>query len=256
MSGLVRIRGLVLREVAVGEADRILTILSADQGRFSASAKGARRQNSRLVSATEVLSLCDFSLFGKNGRFTVDGAERIEAFTAVKEDLVRLTCAAHVAELVLDAVREGEPAPDVYRLVLRTLHAMTLPERDPLLAARVFEFRLMARIGYAPSLTKCMVCGEPPPEGVPLRFSFSRCGVVCGKETCLRQSGEFLEIRPGTLNCLRHIVSAPEEALFSFALDPAVLKELSTVSSRYVRERMERDYTRLSLIAEWDADSL
>jgi DNA repair protein RecO (recombination protein O) len=253
MSGLVRVRGLVLREVAVGEADRILTILSSDMGRFSASAKGARRQNSRLVSATEVLSLCDFSLFGKNGRYVVDCADRIEAFTPVKEDLVRLTCAAHIAELVLDGVREGDSAPGIYRLVLRSLHVLTLMDRDPMLAVRVFEFRLMGQLGYTPVLSRCMVCGEAPSEGRTVRFSFSRCGLVCEKEGCLRLAGESVDLHPGTLSCLRHIASAPEESLFSFSLDPEVQKEFSAFSERYVRERMERDYTRLSLIADWDA---
>jgi DNA repair protein RecO (recombination protein O) len=251
MSGPVHVRGLVLREVSVGEADRILTILSAESGRFSASARGARRQNSRLVSSTEILSLCDFSLFGRTGRYTVDSAERIESFTAVKNDLVRLTCAAHIAELTLDSVREGDPAPAVYRLVLRTLHVLSRAERDPLLAVRVFEFRLMTLLGYAPSMDACMVCREAPDESQPVRFSFTRCGIVCAKESCLRSAGESSTLRPGTLSAMRFIVSTPEESVFSFTVDPDVLKEFAALSERYVRERMEKDYTRLAMLADW-----
>jgi DNA repair protein RecO (recombination protein O) len=242
---------LVLREVPVGEADRILTILSAETGRFSASARGARRQNSRLVSSTEILSLCDFSLFGRSGRFTIDSAERIESFTAVKSDLVRLTCAAHVAELTLDSIREGDPAPAVYRLVLRTLHALSQAEKDPLLVVRVFEFRLMTLLGYAPSMDNCMVCHEAPAEGSTVRFSFTRCGLICSKETCIRNAGESSNLRPGVLSVLRFILSAPEESVFSFAVDTEVHKEFASLSERYVRERMEKDYQRLSLLADW-----
>ena len=253
MRAPIRVRGLILREVPVGEADRILTILSAEHGRFSASARGARRQNSRLVSATEILSLCDFSLFPGNGRYTVDSAERAEAFSIVKADLVRLTCAAHIAELVLDCVREGDPAPAVYRLVLRTLHVLSRPDHDPLLTVRAFELRLMTLIGYAPNLDVCMVCGETPEEGRPLRFSFSRCGIVCGKDSCARSAGDSMAVRKGTLSCLRHIAGSNEEALFSFHVDEDVQREISLLSERFVQDRMEKEYTKLGLIAQWQA---
>lgn len=255
MSGPLRVRGLVLRETDVGEADRILTILSSEMGRFSASARGARRQRSRLVSATEILSLSDFALFARSGRYVVDEAERVEAFTAVKEDLVRLTCAAHLSELVLDAVREGDPAPPVYRLLLRALHALSRPDRDPMPVVRAFEMRLMALVGFAPCLDACMACGEPPPADGPVRFSYTRCGVVCGRDACLRAAGESETLRAGTLACLRHVLSGAEEAVFAFTLDEPVKRELDRVSERYVRERMEKEYRKLAMIAAFEDPS-
>ncbi len=252
MGGPLRVRALVLRETPVGEADRILTLLAAEQGRFSASARGARRQNSRLVSATEILSLTDFSLFARGGRFVVDDAERVEAFAPVKADLVRLTCAAHAAELVLDCVREGDPAPEIYRLALRTLHALSRPDRDPKLTVRAFEMRLMGLIGFAPCLEACVVCGEPPPADAPVRFSYGRCGVVCPKDACRRVAGASEPLPAGVLAALRHVLSAPEESVFSFSVDEDVRRALARLSERYVQDRMEKEYGKLALIAAFE----
>ena len=80
----VTTKALVLREVKYKEADRILTLFTADNGKITAKARGALRKGSRTAAATQQLSWSDMTLFFNKGKWTVNEASVIEAFDGLK----------------------------------------------------------------------------------------------------------------------------------------------------------------------------
>jgi len=111
-----QVRGFILREVAIGEADRLVEILTATHGLVTAMARGSRRVRSPLLSATQIFALSDFTLFSYKGRYTIDSAELVEPFLRLREDLDRLICAAHLAEVFHDLVRDDLADDQMYIL--------------------------------------------------------------------------------------------------------------------------------------------
>ena len=245
---LLTVRGFVIREVVVGETDRIIDILSSDLGLITASARGARRTKSRLLLATQIFSFSEFTLFANKGHYSVNAAEVIETFQGLHEDLERLVCAAHLAEVLLDCVRDDVSQPELYRLwafCLQALHS----QPDPLLMVHMAQLRLLAEIGFAPLLDRCVICGNPLHSAqTPFGFSIQSCGMVCGQPACRKQAGDARIIAPGTASSLHHCLEAPLPRLFNCRLSDQVRQEFLRISDLYLTRQMEKEYTRLRLL--------
>ncbi len=84
------VRGFVLRAVPVGDADRILDILTRERGLIKPSARGARRTRSRMLASTQEFALSDFTLFSNRSRLIVNEVELVESFIGLQSDLTKL----------------------------------------------------------------------------------------------------------------------------------------------------------------------
>ena len=85
--------GLVLRETVTRETDKILTVLTPDRGKISLIARGARRKNSRLAAACQLLAYSELTIYEKGQWFMLDEAETLELFTGLRTDFVALSLA-------------------------------------------------------------------------------------------------------------------------------------------------------------------
>lgn len=157
MSRLYRDQGLVLRTVKLGEADRILTILTAERGKLRAVAKGARKSGSRWGARLEPLSHLSLQLYEGRELDTITQAEPISGFRAVREDLDRLTAGLTVLEAVDQVTEDRQPDPRLLRMVLGALGALERRGGPMLLPA--FLLKLLDHEGLRPELDRCVLCG-------------------------------------------------------------------------------------------------
>ena len=242
----LKTKGIVIREVNTGEADKIITVFSRSKGRISVLAKGARRPRSSNSAGAQFLSYCDYVLFSGRDMYSMNSSEVLEPFYEIRNDMVRLTYAAHFTDIVNDIIQENQPASGLLQLLLNSLHMLAKTDKPPELISRIFELRSLAIAGYAPYTDACMVCGSESLE--ECSFSFKQCGFICGKEACRETDRFALELSPGAARAIRHIVQAKMDVLFSFGLSQGVLEELGKVTKRYIREQLERDYTKLDFL--------
>jgi DNA repair protein RecO (recombination protein O) len=247
--GYVKVKGLVIKEVNVGDADKIITIFTKQRGRISASARGARRPKSRLAGGTQLLGYNDYVLFTGKELYSVNSCEVIESFYEIRNDIVKLTYAAHILDILLDTLQENQAAPRTLQLLLNSFHYLSKGDKDPALIARIFELRYLALAGYAPIVNCCAVCGK---EANSYSFSFKHCGFICGDTSCKTNDSYCREILPGTAMAIMHIVYSPISKLFKFSVSPEVLKELEYINRRYLRERLDKDYTKLDMLKKID----
>lgn len=241
----VKTKGIVIREVNTGEADKILTVFTKNYGKLTVAARGARRSRSGMIAGSQLLCYSDFVLFKGKNLYTINSCETIETFYNIRNDVEKLTYAAHILELINDAVQDNQPSSKVLQLLLNTLYYIA-NDRPRELVTRVFEMRLMSILGFAPSVKSCIKCGSEALESIS--FSFKHCGYICGKSDCTAADPAAMELLPGTARALRHIMTAKIDELFNFNVSEDVLRELSAVSRRYVRDRMEKDYNKLDFL--------
>jgi DNA repair protein RecO (recombination protein O) len=251
----VKTKGFVVRVVPVGESDRIIGLLTEDYGLISVSVRGARRTRSPHLLTTQIFSFSEFELFSNKGHYSINASELIEPFSALQQDIDRLVCASHLAEVLIDSLRDDLAQPGVYRLWAYGLQAISrLP--DPLLTVHVAQLRLLMEIGFAPRLDSCVLCGSPgeqaPDEA--LSFSIAAGGLICGRTGCQNRSADRQAMPPGGLACLLHIQRAPLPRLFTFTLAPEVRRFVVDLSARYLNHQMEKAYTRLDMIRHLHAD--
>lgn len=173
--GLYRDRALVVRTHKLGEADRIVVLLTEGHGEVRAVAKGARRTKSRFGARLEPPSHVAVQLYRGRGELdTVTQVESIDAFRPLREDLDRLGRALTMVEVADHVARDRDPGPDLYRLLLGALRTLA-GTPSPLVVAG-YLWKLLALEGVAPVLDRCVVCGSA--EGL-VAFDIVEGGVVC-----------------------------------------------------------------------------
>lgn len=221
MSGRQKVYGteaVVLRRMNLGEADRLLTLFSPDEGKIKAMAKGVRRPGSRKAGHLEPFTRAKLLLARGRDLDIITQAEAIDLYSDLQRDLVRLGYAAYVVEL-LDrfTVQEGE-SRSLYDLLVATLSRLSAV-RSPDALVRYFELRLLDLVGYRPELSRCLSCGgEIQPESQ--FFSAQAGGVLCPK--CGRSRHEANPVSLAALKVLRHY----QRNLIEEALAPSVSLEV------------------------------
>jgi DNA repair protein RecO (recombination protein O) len=188
---LYRDEAVVLRVHKLGEADRIITMLTRRHGRVRAVGKGVRRTTSKFGARLEPGSHIDVQLHtrlaegqqgpgGQRGLDLVTQTESIGAYGAqLATDYVRWTSASAICETTERLTEEGEPALRLYWLVVGALKALVDREHDPMLILDAFFIRAMSNAGWEPALTECATCSAPGPHAA---FNVPAGGAVC--ENC------------------------------------------------------------------------
>ncbi|NLO36319.1 MAG: DNA repair protein RecO [Clostridiaceae bacterium] len=249
---LIKTKGFVLRAVSVGESDRIISLLTEEHGLISVSVRGARRARSPYLMTTQVFCLGSFELFANKNRYRLQASELIEPFSALQQDLERLVCASHLAEVLLDALRDDLPQPVLYRLWAYSLQALCR-QPDPLLAVHVAQLRLLMEIGFSPQLDRCQDCGKPVGPG-SWRTSISAGSVYCDKPSCGLRSADVRTLPSGGLACLVHIRQSPLGRLFDFRLSDDVRAFIIEFSAAYLTYHLDKVYSRLDMLRHLKAE--
>ena len=242
------VRGLIIRSVLFKESDRMISILTQDEGVISVCASGAAKASSPFSYSTQPLMLCDFVLSKTRDYYYLRDAEIIEPFQAVQEDIERLTASAHLLEITADVCVDHESCKAIYPLLMHTLNALAKKEKDYRLIVSIFEWKVPDLLGFCSDLSVCN-CGETNSKEYGA-FSFSHCRLYCRKSTCLTKAGNYQLLSPGCVDALVYIYSAPISKLFSFTVTPKILEEMSRITRRYLSDRLEKKYARMDLLLD------
>jgi DNA repair protein RecO (recombination protein O) len=173
---LYRDEGVVLRVQKLGEADRIITLLTKRHGRIRAVAKGVRRTRSKFGASVEPFSHVDLQLYAGRSLDIVVQAESLTAYGShLVGDYGRYTAGTAVLETAERlTAEEREPSLRLFLLVVGALRSLS--QRDPSLVLDAFLLRAMSVAGYAPALAECARCDAPGPHRA---FSVPAGGAVC-----------------------------------------------------------------------------
>jgi DNA repair protein RecO (recombination protein O) len=155
-------RGVVLRTYKLGEADRIVAILTRGHGKVRAVAKGVRKTKSRFGGRLEPASHVDLLLYEGRGELDiVSQAETLDHFRPLRDDLDRLGQAVAMLEAADQLSLEGEPNRRLYDMLVGALR--TLADRQAPLVVPAFLLKALALEGFRPEVDACVACGEPGP---------------------------------------------------------------------------------------------
>ena len=229
---------LVLRERKLDEQDRLLTLLSAEQGIITAYAKGAGRMKGSMAGATELLCSSHFVLFQNRERCFADRAEANTLFFGIRGNLEKLTLATYFAQLCCELIPENEPAAEELRLMLNTLYYLEQGKLPPLQLKAILELRLLTLTGYMPDLIACRECGGLPEDGAVLFDPMG--GSVCCPACAPQGAVGLIPLPPGVFAAMRHIIYCDFEKLFGFKLGEENLPLLADAVERYLLCQVER----------------
>lgn len=175
---LYRDNAVVLRLHKLGEADRIVTLLTRQYGVVRAVAKGVRRTRSKFGARLEPFEHIDVQLYPGRNLDIITQVQTLDAFSGVLVgDYGKYTTACAVLETAERlASEERTPVVRLHQLTVGALRALASGERPSELVLDAFLLRAMAFAGWAPALAACARCGAPGPHRA---FHVAAGGVVC-----------------------------------------------------------------------------
>ncbi|MFA7323235.1 MAG: DNA repair protein RecO [Candidatus Nanopelagicales bacterium] len=175
---LYRDEAVVLRAHKLGEADRIVTLLTRHHGRVRAVARGVRKTSSRIGARLEPFSHVDIQFYEGRNLDNIAQVETIDPHGAsLSRDYGRWTTAMAMVETAerLTPV-EREPAVQQYVLLLTALRSLVSGAHDGPLILDAYLLRSLSIAGWSPSFDECAKCGSAGPHRA---FSVSGGGMVC-----------------------------------------------------------------------------
>jgi DNA repair protein RecO (recombination protein O) len=175
---LYRDRAVVLRQHKLGEADRIVTLLTRENGLVRAVAKGVRRTRSKFGARLEPFAHIDVQLHPGRNLDIVTQVQAIDSFAGdIVSDYGRYTCGCAVLETAERlAGEERAPVPALHLLTVAALRAVADGKRPRELVLDSYLLRAMGIAGWAPSLVECARCATPGPHRA---FHVAAGGSVC-----------------------------------------------------------------------------
>lgn len=248
------LKGIVIKEKPYGDSDKVVTILTKEEGLIQVYAKFARKPGKNMLVSTSVLSFCEFeiSIIQNKGNF-LNSASLIEDFSELKNDVFLLTYCSHILELVLDSMVDEVTSQEVYMLLLYSLYNFTKANSNPEFITHIFELRLLFIQGFMPILDQCLKCGKAAVNGSSkICFDCSGGGVICNKGVCRTESSKIHFISIPVLNCLLYISQSSIEKLFSFSISEKYSKELYELAADYLCEKYEKCYTKLDMLKDFN----
>lgn len=234
--------GLVLRVTETKEADKILTVLTPDMGKIPLIARGARRKNSRIAAASQLLAYSELTLYKRGNWHMLDEASTLELFDGVRQDIVLLSLASYFAEAAEAVCAEETTSPEILSLLLNALYALCYLHKEPRLVKAAFQFRLMALAGFEPLAEGCAVCGARDVRAPMLDIfgGFVTCGGCKSPDSRMR-----LPLTEGGLAALRHVLGADGKRLYSFTLEKSALQTLDHAGEAFIAAQLERSFRTL-----------
>jgi DNA repair protein RecO (recombination protein O) len=225
---VVRAEGFVLRVLPLGEADKIVTFLTREDGKLRAVARSARKSRRRFGSSLELWSRVGLTLFEKEGMdlARIDGCDLLESAYRLQEDLETAYLLAYLAEVTDLFARERQAEPHFYRLLDTLLRALKdgLPR---VLAARYFETWTLRLHGVLPDLERCGACDASLAAGGAFQ---SASGQILCRRCLPRPAPADVVVEGAGLEILRSILRHHPGHLAGRALPSSLLVQLGRVT--------------------------
>lgn len=230
-----RCEALVLRYVNFAEADRIVSLLTAEFGVQKGFAKAARKSRKRFGAALEPFS--QVVVHWRTGRgqlWSLQEMELLSSRTGLRSDLPRLALASYAVELIELLLEEGQSQPQIYELICAFLDFLD-QGGDADVARLLLELRLVYLLGYIPHLLHCSECLKIFADE-PIRFDSNRGGSLCTQ--CA--SGVGLKVGLGTIGSLARTLKVTHQQFSGFQFGQQTLSEGGLILSQVLNQVLPR----------------
>ncbi len=213
----------------MGEADKILTVLTENNGKISVLAKNIRRVKGRFGAGAAFLCYSDFEVEpSRSELYYLRRAVPVQNFFALSTSIEKLALATYMGQVASAIIPDYFPGDSKsLSLLLNTFYILANTDRDIRLVKSVFEMRLMAEEGFAPEIHNCVECG-----GVhfPMQFRVREGNVVCA--SCGMTEDVFL-LNESLHKTLLYILEADLKKIYAFSVGEESLKILSALTEKY-----------------------
>ena len=213
MQELVNVTAIVLSSSPIGEYDRRVVMLTKERGKITAFAKGARRQNSKLMAGTNLFAFGDFKLYPGRNSYTMTDAQIQNYFEELRVDFEGAYYGMFFLEVCDYYTRENNDEKEFLKLLYLSLKALLAKSLNRKLVRCIFEMKAMVINGEFPGM---------PTDGV---------------------------WQESTRYAVSYIANSAVEKLYTFTVSEMVLEEMVRISERYRLRYIDREFKSLEMLS-------
>jgi DNA repair protein RecO (recombination protein O) len=250
-SRVYQTQGIIIKKRKFGEADRLLTIFTADYGKVRAIAKGAMRPKSKLGGNVELLTHSKLMLAKGRNLDIVTQAQMIDNFLPIRDSLELMSCGFYLSELVDTFTEESVEDREMFDLFLNTLRELS-EAREGERILRYFELQLLSHLGYRPQLLKCSNCSKELQPEINY-YSPAQGGLLCRE--CGYPDMGAKTISVNALKVLRLWLRSDFETARRVKLTPELTREIKHLMRENVRYVLERQLKSIEWMDKLAAES-
>lgn len=226
MSGSIKVNGIVISSMPIGEYDKRIVLLTKELGKISAFARRSRRQSSSLLGVTNAFIYGEFELYRGQSSYSINAVKASEYFTNVTTDYDNMMMGAYFLEVAEFFAQENNDEKERLLLLYRSLQVMGVGDRSLKLIKSIYELKTMVINGEYPNLFECGECGTKE-DLVALSSDLEsvRCKEHAHNKDCIPINGS-------TLYALQYVTSSSIKKLYSFELKSDIETEFINVVDR------------------------
>ncbi len=229
-SRIFKDRGLVLRTRVIGEADRLVTLLTFENGKIEAVARGARKMKSRLAAGVDLFTSAEYTFHRGKTWPLITSQNQLESFLWFRDDPDLYPYGLYLNELTDRLIFGEEPCPKLYQLLL--IGWRLLGENgDRSLILRAFELKIVYNLGYSPGLDCCQECGSENLRG----FSPKEGSLMCDRCRC----NDLIPLESGTIALARRLLQGPLQQVGKIRASIRQKEELTRMNSTFISYHLE-----------------
>lgn len=212
MQDFIEVTGMVLKAVPVLDTDKRITILTKERGKVGAFARGAKRQGSRFMAATEPFVYGTFRLYEGKNAYNLSDVKVDQYFETLREDFESVFYAMYFADVADYYTRENNDEKEMLKLLYMSLKALSVPSIPNELVQYIFEMKTL------------VVNGEFP--GVLTQHPLSESAVYT----------------------IQYIQNSPIERLYTFTVSDEVLSQLAKECEVYRKKYIGHNFKSLEIL--------
>lgn len=238
----IRVSGIVLSAISIGEYDKRITLLTKELGKVQAFVRGAKRPNSRFSAVANPFAFGSFELYAGRNAYNLAGASIRNYFDSLKSDLDAIYYGSYFLELADYFGRENIEAMQQLNLIYLSLTALGDERFSKELVRFIYELKTLVINGEYPDFFSCAVCGKK--EDL-IGFSLQRRGCVC--RNCFSQIAAE-PLLTSSLYALQYVTSSPIEKLFTFRVSEEVEENLKRIMKGLMKRSLDRPLKSLAFL--------
>jgi DNA repair protein RecO (recombination protein O) len=229
---------IVIKKTKLGEADSILTFFTPRLGKIQGFAKSLRKPKSKMAGHLELLTHSTVSFSRGRGNIdTITGAQTINAFLPLRNDLWLTSCGLYIVELVHQFTAEDQENLPLFQLTLETLERLCQADSKELVL-RSFEMHLLESVGYRPQLKECVTCHKVL-EQITNFFSPAAGGLLC--PACNSNQPFSYPLSVNAQKVMRLLQGPDYTEASRVKIDIDLAREIENVISGYLKYLLERE---------------
>ena len=245
---LLKVKGVVIKEVPYKDNDKIITLMTDKLGKISCMAKGAKKTTSALLASCQLLVFSEFVLYKGTSFYHINSAETIDTFYSLRTDYDKLEKAYEVTKVLNSLVVESEDTEAILSLYLNSLYVISknLLKFDYVMS--IFKLKMLVLLGYSPNIVACSNCSKRmlSDENIGYYYSFNTNSILCGdcynklkKENSDRiKGGWYISLSMAAFYGIAYIVASETKKVFSFKVDDKALQEIVKIADRLYLEQL------------------